>query len=52
LRGIIIPAIFSFQWQLYDRYLRSSGVRGGVASYGFFLRLLVDRNSTRKACRW
>lgn len=36
-----IPAIFSFQWQLYDRYLRSSGVRGGVASYGFFLRLLV-----------
>jgi len=36
-----IPLIFSFQWHLYDGYLRSSGVRGGVASYGFFLRMLV-----------
>lgn len=36
-----IPVIFSFQWHLYDGYLRGSGVRGGVASYGYFLRLLV-----------
>ncbi|HZO95632.1 MAG TPA: DUF3810 family protein [Candidatus Baltobacteraceae bacterium] len=36
-----MPQLFAIQWRLYDRYLRSSGVRGGVASYGFFLRLLV-----------
>ena len=36
-----MPQLFALQWRLYDRYLRSSGVRGGVASYGFFLRLLV-----------
>ncbi len=36
-----VPRLFDVQWLLYDRYLRSSGVRGGVASYGFFLRLLV-----------
>ncbi len=36
-----VPRLFDLQWLLYDRYLRSSGVRGGVASYGFFLRLLV-----------
>ena len=35
------PQIFALQWRFYDRYLRSSGVKGGVASYGFFLRLLV-----------
>ena len=29
------------QWRFYDRYLRSSGVTGGVASYGEFLKLLV-----------
>ena len=29
------------QWRFYDRFLRSNGVKGGVASYGFFLRLLV-----------
>ncbi len=35
------PQIFALQWRFYDRYLRSSGVKGGVASYGFFLKLLV-----------
>lgn len=35
------PQIFALQWQFYDRYLRSSGVAGGVASYGQFLKLLV-----------
>ncbi len=35
------PQIFAMQWKFYDRYLRSSGVKGGVASYGFFLKLLV-----------
>ena len=35
------PQIFALQWRFYDRFLRSNGVRRGVASYGFFLRLLV-----------
>jgi hypothetical protein len=35
------PQIFAIQWRFYDRFLRSNGVRGGVASYGFFLKLLV-----------
>jgi hypothetical protein len=35
------PQIFALQWRFYDRYLRSSGVAGGVASYGEFLKLLV-----------
>ncbi len=35
------PQIFAIQWRFYDRFLRSNGVKGGVASYGFFLRLLV-----------
>jgi hypothetical protein len=35
------PQIFAMQWRFYDRFLRSNGVKGGVASYGFFLRLLV-----------
>ena len=30
-----------YQWRFYDRFLRSNGVRGGIASYGFFLKLLV-----------
>jgi hypothetical protein len=36
-----MPGVFAVQWNLYDRYLRSSGVRGGVASYGYYLRMLV-----------
>ncbi len=35
------PRIFAMQWRFYDRFLRSNGVAGGVASYGFFLKLLV-----------
>ncbi len=35
------PQIFAFQWRFYDRFLRSNGVKRGVASYGFFLKLLV-----------
>ncbi len=35
------PQIFAMQWRVYDRFLRSNGVKGGVASYGYFLRLLV-----------
>ena len=35
------PQIFAIQWRFYDRYLRSSGVAGGVESYGQFLKLLV-----------
>ncbi|GAC1658563.1 MAG: DUF3810 domain-containing protein [Candidatus Elarobacter sp.] len=35
------PQIFALQWNFYDRFLRSNGVAGGVASYGFFLKLLV-----------
>ena len=35
------PQIFAMQWRFYDRFLRANRVRGGVASYGFFLRLLV-----------
>ncbi|MDB5072506.1 MAG: hypothetical protein JWM87_3617 [Candidatus Eremiobacteraeota bacterium] len=35
------PRIFALQWNVYDRFLRSNGVAGGVASYGFFLKLLV-----------
>jgi hypothetical protein len=35
------PRLFALQWNFYDRFLRSNGVRGGVASYGFFLKLLV-----------
>jgi hypothetical protein len=33
--------LFAFQWRFYDRFLRTNGVKGGVASYGFFLKLLV-----------
>ncbi|HEY4442166.1 MAG TPA: DUF3810 family protein [Candidatus Elarobacter sp.] len=36
-----LPQVFALQWRFYDSYLRTSGVRGGVASYGFFLQLLV-----------
>jgi hypothetical protein len=35
------PRTFALQWNFYDRFLRSNGVTGGVASYGFFLKLLV-----------
>jgi hypothetical protein len=35
------PELFSIQWRFYDRFLRTNGVKGGVASYGFFLKLLV-----------
>jgi hypothetical protein len=35
------PRLFALQWRFYDRFLRTNGVRGGVASYGYFLRLLV-----------
>lgn len=35
------PQIFAAQWNFYDRFLRANHVAGGVASYGFFLRLLV-----------
>jgi hypothetical protein len=35
------PQIFALQWRFYDRFLRANRVRGGVASYGFFLKLLV-----------
>lgn len=35
------PQIFAVQWNLYDRFLRANHVAGGVASYGYFLRLLV-----------
>jgi hypothetical protein len=35
------PQIFAMQWKMYDRFLRGNGVKGGVASYGYFLRLLV-----------
>lgn len=35
------PNLFAMQWHVYDRFLRTNGVRRGVASYGFFLRLLV-----------
>ncbi|MDB5043600.1 MAG: hypothetical protein JWN27_4326 [Candidatus Eremiobacteraeota bacterium] len=36
-----MPQVFAIQWHFYDSYLRTSGVHGGVASYGNFLRLLV-----------
>jgi len=36
-----MPQVFAIQWRFYDSYLRTSGVHGGVASYGNFLRLLV-----------
>jgi hypothetical protein len=36
-----VPLISDLQWSTYDGYLRTNGVRGGVTSYGFFLRLLV-----------
>ena len=35
------PWLSAASWHFYDRFLRSRGVRGGVASYGFFLKLLV-----------
>jgi hypothetical protein len=35
------PHIFAIQWRFYDRFLRTNGVKAGVASYGFFLKLLV-----------
>ena len=36
-----LPQLFALQWRFYDRYLRANHVAGGVASYGFFLKLLV-----------
>ncbi|GAC1576011.1 MAG: hypothetical protein NVS3B7_08760 [Candidatus Elarobacter sp.] len=36
-----MPQVFAIQWKMYDRYLRTNGVAGGVASYGYFLQLLV-----------
>lgn len=35
------PQIFALQWNVYDHFLRANHVAGGVASYGYFLRLLV-----------
>ncbi len=35
------PQIFAMQWGFYDKFLRANHVAGGVASYGYFLRLLV-----------
>jgi hypothetical protein len=35
------PHLFSFSWNVYDRYLRANGVAGGVVSYGHDLQLLV-----------
>jgi hypothetical protein len=35
------PQLFAISWNVYDRYLRASGVAGGVASYSRFLQLLV-----------
>jgi hypothetical protein len=35
------PNLFRLSWNVYDRYLRTNGVAGGVASYGHDLRLLV-----------
>jgi hypothetical protein len=36
-----VPLIADLQWSTYNGYLGANRVRGGVASYGFFLRLLV-----------
>lgn len=36
-----VPQLFALQWRFYDRFLRVNRVAGGVASYGYFLRLLV-----------
>jgi hypothetical protein len=35
------PGLFSFSWNIYDRYLHANGVAGGVVSYSNDLRLLV-----------
>lgn len=35
------PQIFDLSWNLYDRYLRASGVAGGVTSYSRFLQMMV-----------
>lgn len=35
------PRLFAMQWSFYDRFLRANHVAGGVASYGYFLKLLV-----------
>lgn len=35
------PGLFTFSWTVYDRYLRTNGVAGGVVSYSHDLRLLV-----------
>lgn len=35
------PRLFALQWSFYDRFLRANHVAGGVASYGYFLKLLV-----------
>jgi hypothetical protein len=35
------PRLFTISWRVYDRYLRASGVRGGVVSYSNDLRMLV-----------
>jgi hypothetical protein len=36
-----LPQVFAIQWRFYDQFLRANHVAGGVASYGYFLRLLV-----------
>lgn len=38
------PRLFDFSWMVYDRYLRTNGVAGGVVSYSNDLRLLVGTN--------
>lgn len=35
------PRLFDLSWLVYDRYLRSNGVQGGIVSYSRFLQLLV-----------
>ena len=42
------PQIFAISWRVYDRYLRTNGVARGVASYGFFLKLLVGTPLDKK----
>jgi hypothetical protein len=35
------PHVFAISWTVYDRYLRSNGVAGGVVSYSRYIQLLV-----------
>ena len=35
------PHLFAISWHLYDRYLRASGVQGGIVSYSADVRRLV-----------